>query len=272
MYEYRIREYSFRSLKQGRFFPANTSLVQCISGSGVVEINSRRLEIRSGMNFLLSSTTLAYIISVSSDIRCVVLDFATRFIIEHCPYVTNEIFDTITSVSPSVYSSEDVRFGNLTFEQLMMTRRMSDKSIRRIVVANLLSNYLFSLYESLRGQVEREISAPSTHIDALLINFWMMCKEEHLTHRKVSYYAERLNISPRYLHRISKAHFKISPKQVIDHCLLNSARRLLITTTKTSQEISIILGFPDQTTFGQFFKRNTGLSPLQYRNRQNSGE
>jgi AraC-like DNA-binding protein len=42
---------------------------------------------------------------------------------------------------------------------------------------------------------------------------------------------------------------------------------LLKTTPLTLQEIAHRMNFPDQSFFGRYFKKHTGLSPLQYRNK-----
>lgn len=266
--DYKIHRYSSQSLRKNAYFPQNTSVVQCVEGIAEIEVNSHRISLRSGMNFLLNSTSFVKIISMSEDAKFTTLQFASRFIWENCPYITNHIFDIIGSVRADVYSEDNFRFGTLMFQQIDVIDKIEDYSFRKVVIANMLTNYFLTLYETLRNRVEKERSTASSHIDSLLGQFWILCKEQHTRHRKVEYYAEKLNISPRYLHRISKEHFGIAPKQVIDHCILNSAKRLLITSAKTSQEISIELSFPDQATFGQFFKRRMGISPSQYRHSQ----
>ena len=44
-------------------------------------------------------------------------------------------------------------------------------------------------------------------------------------------------------------------------------KALLQSTSLSIQEISNRLSFPDQSFFGRYFKKHTGKSPLQYRNR-----
>ena len=42
-------------------------------------------------------------------------------------------------------------------------------------------------------------------------------------------------------------------------------KRLLVHTNLSVTEIAVRLNFPDQSYFAKFFKRETGVSPLQYR-------
>jgi AraC-like DNA-binding protein len=54
----------------------------------------------------------------------------------------------------------------------------------------------------------------------------------------------------------------IKAKQVLE------IKRLLVHTNLSVTEIAGQLNFPDQSYFTRFFKRETGISPLQYRTKQ----
>lgn len=102
--------------------------------------------------------------------------------------------------------------------------------------------------------------------------------EEHLMHRflndirtyykrerKVSFYAENLHLSPNYFSAVIKSFSGKSPVEWIDSYITSEARALLKGTNLTIQQISHELGFPSQSFFGKFFKRQMGLSPKEYR-------
>lgn len=81
----------------------------------------------------------------------------------------------------------------------------------------------------------------------------------------VKFYADRLAITPRYLSQITDKVVGQSPKQIISNYLMQQAKVLLSTTRLTIQEISIHLGFTTQSSFCQFFQKQEGCSPNQYR-------
>ena len=45
---------------------------------------------------------------------------------------------------------------------------------------------------------------------------------------------------------------------------------MLQSSEMTIQQIAAMLNFPNQSFFGKYFKRATGLSPKQYRNNKHS--
>ena len=89
----------------------------------------------------------------------------------------------------------------------------------------------------------------------------MYYREEH----KVSCYASKLNITPHYLTWVVKRVTGQTASDFIFEMLYSEARNLLTHSKLSIQEITTKLNFADQTSFGQFFKRNSSLSPIEFR-------
>lgn len=89
---------------------------------------------------------------------------------------------------------------------------------------------------------------------------------EHYKHeRSVGFYARQLCITPKYLTTLIK---RISGKSVsgwIDNYVILEAKTLLKYSNMSIQEISYCLNFANQSFFGSYFKRHTGMSPSQYK-------
>jgi AraC-like DNA-binding protein len=56
-----------------------------------------------------------------------------------------------------------------------------------------------------------------------------------------------------------------TPLSIIHQYVVTESKALLYSTDLTIQEISERLNFHSQSDFGKFFKKLTGLSPNQYR-------
>lgn len=82
------------------------------------------------------------------------------------------------------------------------------------------------------------------------------------------FYAERLHITPRYLSSIAQKVEHVTAKSIIDRHAITEIKTALKTTNLSIQELSHKMLFPDQSFFGRYFKKHTGMSPLQYRNCQ----
>ena len=84
--------------------------------------------------------------------------------------------------------------------------------------------------------------------------------------REVSFYADRLNLSPKYFSKVIRTVTNgISASDWIDQYVVAQAKRILDThPTMTIEEIAYRLGFSEQTSFCRFFKRVTGVTAKQY--------
>lgn len=105
----------------------------------------------------------------------------------------------------------------------------------------------------------------SLQSNALYDRFMSLLSEFYSQAHEVSFYAERLAVSPRYLSQVTNGICGRSPKQIIDESLLRESEQLLSTTTLTIQQIAYRLGFSSQITFAKFFKAKKGSSPSSYR-------
>lgn len=80
--------------------------------------------------------------------------------------------------------------------------------------------------------------------------------------------AGTVNLNPVYFHRVFKNAMGITPGKYLQNIRLSTAKKLLEVTGKPIEEISFLCGFSSQAYFSDFFKRKTGLSPVQFRKEQ----
>lgn len=87
------------------------------------------------------------------------------------------------------------------------------------------------------------------------------CKEQH----EVSFYANKLCITSQYLSLLLKEQSGKSASQWIQDALMLEAKILLKAPRASVQQVADELYFPDQSTFGKFFKKHEGISPIAFR-------
>ncbi len=79
--------------------------------------------------------------------------------------------------------------------------------------------------------------------------------------------ADICNVSVSYLHKLFKANLNITPGEYILNCRISAARDLLSNSNLSLNEILFRCGFNSQSYFSDCFKRKTGYSPKDYRNK-----
>jgi AraC-like DNA-binding protein len=134
---------------------------------------------------------------------------------------------------------------------------------------NLVKALLLAMFYDMSNVIWRveqnENRATRKRADALFAQFICLLEEHFRTERHVSWYAEQLGITPKYLSEIVKQVSKRTPNDWIDSYVLLEIRVLLKNTTKSIKEIADAINFPNQSFFGKFFKEHMGMSPSEYR-------
>lgn len=104
----------------------------------------------------------------------------------------------------------------------------------------------------------------NTHFE----NFMRMLEENYKTEHSIKFYSDKMSLTPKYLSlMIKKVSGKLATEWIDDYLVLE-AKNLIKYSSMSIQEIAYALNFPNQSFFGKYFKRHTGLSPKAYRLQQ----
>lgn len=137
--------------------------------------------------------------------------------------------------------------------------------LQRLLIQNTLMGFFIEMGNIFSERKEYNTPPSLTRKEELFESFlrilYMYCKEQHV----VSFYAEQLYITPQYLSLILKELTGRSANKWIDEALMQEAKILLKAPQATVQQVADALHFSDQSTFGKFFKKHAGMSPMEYR-------
>jgi AraC-like DNA-binding protein len=158
---------------------------------------------------------------------------------------------------------------------------------REIVENGILTKYLHPIYNkfytliptlnTIKKLQELELKMIDTYINLLIndievkdnfvinriLKHLHLNIESQISLKKIS---RELNLSEGYISECFKKHMGITIMKYAKKIRIDRAKVLLVTTTSSILEISLILGFHDQSHFHKVFKSFTGVSPSEYRN------
>lgn len=95
--------------------------------------------------------------------------------------------------------------------------------------------------------------------------FSRLLEQDFREHRPIEHYAAALGISAAHLNALCRRLAGQSALQMIHQRLLLEAKRNLVYTAMTIQQVSDSLGFSEPAYFSRFFKRYAGVSPRAFR-------
>lgn len=98
--------------------------------------------------------------------------------------------------------------------------------------------------------------------------FLMLAQRHFRQQRFLDFYAQKLEVSPKHLSRTVKAQTGYTAVEWIEKFVILEAKVLLKSSNLNIQQISDELNFASQSFFGKYFKKITGMSPKEFRNKR----
>ncbi len=136
------------------------------------------------------------------------------------------------------------------------------------IVSELITAFLYKTadilkhYMSAHPEVER---VANSRAEVYFRQFMELLGQHYKEERGVAFYAQQLCITPKYLTTLVKRFSDKSVSEWIDTFVIVEAKTMLRYTNMSVQEIAYRLNFANQSFFGSYFKRITGMSPSQYK-------
>ena len=115
------------------------------------------------------------------------------------------------------------------------------------------------------GRLEPLHHSEMKHSDTIMKEFAELLTTYGMKETSVGFYAEKLCISKQYLSLIVKNKTLVPISTVIAAMRTETAARLLRDPKLTIQQIAEKMSFSDQSSFGKFFRKHAGVSPMKYR-------
>jgi len=97
--------------------------------------------------------------------------------------------------------------------------------------------------------------------------FLAILEESYIEHKEVSYYSDRMMLPVRRLNRLTRTVSGMTVYELLQERVLRESKTLLNTTRLSAKEIAFELGFQDPAYFNRFFKKETNMTPVDFRKR-----
>jgi AraC-like DNA-binding protein len=243
-----------------------TTAIICLQGSMKGSINL--VEYRStspGLFIVLSDQILQY--------EYFSKDFVGLFIVMSNKFTDNlliniqERLPLFLSVNKNPWiplSDEELESLKGYYTMLKRIVKMKSNPNRMEIIKHLMQAFF---YESSNGFHRIDEDEKKSKQEVLVSRFMGLAQMNYKDHRELEYYADKLCLTPKYLSKVVKTTTGTSAKEWIEKYVTHEVKALLKSTNMTIQQISDELNFPTQSFFGKYFKRTTGVSPKEYRNK-----
>ena len=244
-------------------------IVFCECGEAGLTVNSRNFRLTNGSLGLIGFDMVA----VPADIS---VDFKARFLSIDFEETQN-IYFLITSnrfwdfmyKSPVSVVAENLLSPLVNWFDLVewMSNNCRD-SVKDKVLGSEAEVFMLNVAQQVESRFGVLGLNPSKNRAWTLINdFIGLLGRHYASHHNVAFYAERLNVTPNYLNIITRRLTGTTAKEQIYIQIGLVAKMLLDTTDLSVKQIAARLYFDDPSYLCRIFRKQTGMSPIQYRNK-----
>lgn len=247
--------FAYRNLRpllpmaKGPFHSNEMRMLRVVSGEARYIVNLMVCDLKRGDFLLMPANSLIEIVWYNDDFNAQFILFA----------IDVEVCDMGRHIS---LSPEDFDRTGLYMDLIWMT--VQQGGMRRDVLRHLTDTLIDDIMQvDLRAATDAKREATFTQFLSLVNRY---SQQE----RTLEFYADRLAMTAHYLSayisRVSGRTFS----QWVTFSLMQKARTQLRYTDKLISEISLDMGFENASDFSRFFKKQTGMTPNEYRNLKTS--
>ena len=241
-------------------------LMVCTQGNFRFSIASDIYDVKEGESVFLSDDVSFSIIDTSENLQVHVLFYSTEIIRDLLGNLVQQM-QLYVRMSPVVYyvwrtDEEDdlLRYMHLLEKTLLIEDNIFLLYEQRLLLLSLTYR-LCSIFQH-KFLSRNSVSQRRTEIFLRLIG---LIDHYYMIERGVDFYADKLCLSPKYLSELSKSVCGYTVKELIFKTIIRGCMTMLKGSTRTVQEISEEFNFPNPSSFGTFFRKQTGISPHRYR-------
>lgn len=254
IYDWEIKEHLHTELFQVFFID---------EGNGILISGENELKIEGPSIILIPANTVHGFV-FQPDVMGEVITFSESFL--------ENIFKNTPKILMETMQLKILNFGkeNSTFPPIIQYRKqilneLIDENPEKRSVIQLLFQLLFIQIYRFSILEKQEISVSDNRMLNYFKAFQKNIKQTITETKSVEAYAKELNITAVHLNRICQAIVKKSALQIIHEYLIAEAKKYLLNTHYSISEVSYFLNFKDPAYFTRLFKKQTGVSPSEFK-------
>lgn len=266
-----LEEKSYEHIEQqDKSFPIQLDMnvcFLCTSGQIDLEIDLNMYTLHEGDAAMILTGSFLRVIRIKDSARIAFIAINSDFL----KYVGNvkTVIEHVNKVKrmPVSHMEPDMMEESLMiYNEIKKKLSNPDYRFKEEVAKSYIQIMLCNFFDRFVQKNETtEEQAPKSRKEELFKNFIKLVKDNYLNHRSITFYADKLCVSPKYL---SSVVHKVSEKYATDwinQYVILEAKSMLRMEDTNIKDVSNHLNFANQSFFAKFFKKHTGYTPKEYK-------
>lgn len=241
-----------------------TVIVLCLEGEATLDANMQEYHFVKGDCMCMGNILYKRTMNMSDDFKGRVLVCKSLFAFDTIVGIPTGFFESIyTNPIINISDPDEWALLNHHFDNLLIMQN-KHLGVRHMELVGLTFRAVVLLMASFRGTANLEQSYYN-HGDVYFRNFIELIDEHVKKEHDVTFYAEQLHITAKYLNELCKLKSSHKAKEIITSFLISKVKQEMIMTGKSIKTIAYEYGFSDQSSMGKFFTKVTKMSPSEFR-------
>ena len=201
------------------------------------------------------------------DLRCRLL-VLTKSLLQEMLYPNQSIWNKTLFLKKHYLihlSDQEVIMQNCMNTVLAYNLKSNKTTFRKEILHSLVQCIIFELCRTLSTLVQTDNSQETNQRRILFDRFISYLNSCDIKKQPLSFYADRLCVSTRYLTMVCRDISGRTAYDWIREYVQNDVRFYLLHTNLSIKEISVKLGFCNLSFFGKYVRENLGKSPSDFR-------
>jgi len=243
-------------------------LILCVKGSFNVSVNLRDFTIEKDMAMVYTPECILQINeSNGAVIRTVAI---TESFLQSIHIDPKMIFSPLVNVQETPcweLTKNELKIIDNYMHLIRSIYILPEGTYKSEMIRGVISSvvFLFVHIWKRESNAVKEIQDPRDRSARHFSHFMELLQKHHNKEHHVAFYADRMCMTPKYLSSLIKEHSGRSAAEWIDQYLILEAKSLLKYSGKSVKEITDELNFSDSSFFCKYFKKNTGITPTEYK-------
>ena len=251
------------------------AILICRKGKAMLNINYKEWHLHEGAVITVFPND---VVELKVDSNVEVADGGSPFEVEILKYNASLLREASLQLEQTVYSSlredrcrqDTPVVTNIIDSMFALLKVYFDQSectcISQLVLLQLKAFFVgFHEYLQRNPQNRPDDEVKSYRVRELFNRFMMLMERDYKQSRDVNYYAEKMSITSKYLTNIVRQVAGHTPKTIIDQYVILQLKMQLHRSSQSIKEIAWEYHFTDVSFFCRYFKKHTGLTPQQVR-------
>lgn len=244
-----------------------TVVIFCLKGRMQFQINLQKFELRDNDVLILQKGAIGEYEGMDEGTQIAVIAFSSEYFRVSLPLDVTMSLQRHLYASPIHHLTPEAMEESMTIYHLMKAKvAETDNPFRKGALLGYTQVLTYNSYKYLlRSESENQQSGKkSSRQQELYTQFIHEVQKNFTKERSISYYADVLCVTPKYLSQvIHNVSGRFASDWITDFVILE-AKALLKSRQYTIQQVADMLNFSNQSFFGKYFKEKVGCSPSKY--------